>query len=72
MEAIKKTANAKKACIKRGCGVTFNSSNNEAREHSTLRAFWQKYCPEHRALPSGEKTIIFENTPTLVESGETE
>jgi len=44
-----------KCCIRDGCGKPFDSSVPEKRGY--LRAFWQRYCPEHRLDPNPQAPI---------------
>jgi len=46
-------------CIRDYCGKPFDPTIPETRDTSTLRAFWRRYCPEHRLAPEGQ-TIITE------------
>ena len=42
-------------CIRDGCGKPFDPTVPEKRGY--LRAFWQRYCPEHRLAPEGQVIV---------------
>jgi hypothetical protein len=39
------------------CGKPFDRTVPETRDSGLLRAFWYKYCPEHRLAPAGQIII---------------
>jgi hypothetical protein len=52
-----------RTCIRDGCGKPFDPTIPEDRDFTLLRAFWQRYCPEHRGLPPGERSVIIVENP---------
>jgi len=44
-------------CIRDYCGKPFDPSEPETRDRSLLRAFWYRYCPEHRISPTVQTPI---------------
>jgi len=57
----------KTCCIRDGCGKPFDPGVPETRDTSTLRAFWQRYCPEHR-LALEPQTPITEVRATIAKA----
>ena len=57
-------SNKLSACIKAGCGKPFDPAEPEARDNgkpkgfTILKAFWFRYCPEHRLLAEPQEVIV--------------
>lgn len=71
-EVSKLPSNQKSCCIRDGCGMPFNPNEPETRDISTLRAFWYKYCPKHRADVPGRPVITEQKPGTQLDIRETE
>lgn len=50
-------------CVMDYCGAPFDPSIPETRDLDTLKPFWYRYCPEHRALPKGQRREFIEEIP---------
>lgn len=52
----------KSTCIRDNCGMPYDMDAIEERPRSTLKAFWQRYCPKHRESTS-PAIVAVEATP---------
>lgn len=43
-------AEVRSCCIRDYCGMPYNMAAPELRDVSTLRPFWERYCPKHRVV----------------------